>query len=77
MGATAKDTVMMEESSRTVAVVTGASRGLGRGIARAFGSKGARVYWSWSRAASCSNLSSASSARSHGRTMMWSTPAAA
>jgi NAD(P)-dependent dehydrogenase (short-subunit alcohol dehydrogenase family) len=32
---------MMNE---TVALVTGASRGLGRGIARAFGSKGATVY---------------------------------
>jgi NAD(P)-dependent dehydrogenase (short-subunit alcohol dehydrogenase family) len=31
-------------SSSYVVVVTGASRGLGRGIARAFGSKGATVY---------------------------------
>ncbi len=35
---------MTNKSSKTVVVVTGASRGLGRGIARAFGSKGALVY---------------------------------
>jgi NAD(P)-dependent dehydrogenase (short-subunit alcohol dehydrogenase family) len=34
----------MQSDKGLVAVVTGASRGLGRGIARAFGSKGATVY---------------------------------
>lgn len=34
----------MSNFDATVAVVTGASRGLGRGIARALGSKGATVY---------------------------------
>jgi NAD(P)-dependent dehydrogenase (short-subunit alcohol dehydrogenase family) len=34
----------MSEPDTIVAVVTGASRGLGRGIARALGSKGATVY---------------------------------
>jgi NAD(P)-dependent dehydrogenase (short-subunit alcohol dehydrogenase family) len=34
----------MQSDRGLVAVVTGASRGLGRGIARAFGSKGATVY---------------------------------
>ncbi len=34
----------MASSRERVVVVTGASRGLGRGIARAFGSKGATVY---------------------------------
>jgi NAD(P)-dependent dehydrogenase (short-subunit alcohol dehydrogenase family) len=34
----------MQTDRGLVAVVTGASRGLGRGIARAFGSKGATVY---------------------------------
>ena len=33
----------MSDIDQTIAVVTGASRGLGRGIARAFGAKGARV----------------------------------
>jgi len=34
----------MQSRERFVVVVTGASRGLGRGIARAFGSRGATVY---------------------------------
>jgi NAD(P)-dependent dehydrogenase (short-subunit alcohol dehydrogenase family) len=34
----------MQSRERIVVVVTGASRGLGRGIARGFGSKGATVY---------------------------------
>jgi NAD(P)-dependent dehydrogenase (short-subunit alcohol dehydrogenase family) len=34
----------MSDENQVVAVVTGASRGLGRGIARALGSKGALVY---------------------------------
>jgi NAD(P)-dependent dehydrogenase (short-subunit alcohol dehydrogenase family) len=34
----------MRSANKLVVVVTGASRGLGRGIARAFGSKGATVY---------------------------------
>jgi NAD(P)-dependent dehydrogenase (short-subunit alcohol dehydrogenase family) len=34
----------MQNLERLVVVVTGASRGLGRGIARGFGSKGATVY---------------------------------
>jgi NAD(P)-dependent dehydrogenase (short-subunit alcohol dehydrogenase family) len=34
----------MQSPERFVVVVTGASRGLGRGIARAFGSRGATVY---------------------------------
>jgi NAD(P)-dependent dehydrogenase (short-subunit alcohol dehydrogenase family) len=36
----------MKSSERPVVVVTGASRGLGRGIARGFGAKGATVYLS-------------------------------
>src|SRR3546814_6386304 len=34
----------MGDQNSIIAVVTGASRGLGRGIARALGSKGATVY---------------------------------
>ena len=34
----------MERSERPVAIVTGASRGAGRGIAVALGEKGYRVY---------------------------------
>jgi NAD(P)-dependent dehydrogenase (short-subunit alcohol dehydrogenase family) len=46
----------MNKIDPTVAVVTGASRGLGRGIARAFGSKGATVYLT-GRAGSASTAS--------------------
>lgn len=53
----------MEPKSESVVLVTGASRGLGRGIARAFGSKGATVYVSGRQACDLDEVVSEINAR--------------